>query len=116
MIHFYFSAEPIQIYYGTDDERVIYNETTINVTDAGSLLRLRFVADPLRIGELISDTSTLSTSYKTIIRQRSRVTELMTDTHLLQVTESGDMTVQGFQYSTGNTDYTIILYFDGESS
>ena len=108
------SAEPIRIYYGTNDETEIYNETTINVTDTNALLRIKFVGDE-RIGELIpvGDASNLVTSYHTVIRQRSSVTELMSDTHLLRVTESGSLMVQGLQHLTVNTDYIIILYFDG---
>lgn len=106
------SAEPIRIYYGTNDETEIYNETTINVTDTNALLRIKFVGDE-RIGELLRNTSNLVTSYHTVIQQRSSVTEPMSDTHFLRVTESGSLMVQGLQYLTGNTDYTIILYFDG---
>ena len=63
---------------------------------------------------MTSDTSNLSTSFQVIIPHGTSNAEPLIDTHLLKVSESGSIIVYGVLEETHNTDYKIILYFDGE--
>lgn len=63
---------------------------------------------------MTSDTSNLNLSYHDKITHQTPINQPLIETHLLQVRQSGSVIVYGVLATTHNTDYHVILHFEGE--